>query len=90
MADYRVNLKEREKKEKYMDLARELKKQWNMKVTVIPIVIGAPDIITQGLVQGNKRTCRNHPNSGIAAIGQNTEKRPGNLLSLKFQGETTT
>ena len=28
------------------------KKQWNMKVTVIPIVIGTFGTITKGLVQG--------------------------------------
>ena len=39
--DHRVKLKESEKRDKYLDLARELKKLWNMKVTVIPIVIGA-------------------------------------------------
>ena len=32
-----MNLKEYEKKDKYLDFAREL---WNMKVTIIPIVIG--------------------------------------------------
>ena len=26
---------------KYLDLARELKNLWNMKVTIVPIVIGA-------------------------------------------------
>ena len=40
-ADHRVKLKECEKKDKYLDLARELKKLWNMQVTIIPIVIGA-------------------------------------------------
>ena len=40
-ADHRIKLKECEKKDKYLDLARELKKLWNMKVTIIPIVIGA-------------------------------------------------
>ena len=40
-ADHRINLKECEKKDKYLDLARELKKLWNMKVTIVPIVIGA-------------------------------------------------
>ena len=40
-ADYRIKLKECEKRDKYLDLARELKKLWNMKVTIIPIVIGA-------------------------------------------------
>ena len=29
-ADYRINLKESEKKDKYLDLAREIKKLWNM------------------------------------------------------------
>ena len=40
-ADHRIKLKEYEKKDKYLDLARELKKLWNMKVTIILIVIGA-------------------------------------------------
>ena len=39
--DSRVNFKETEKIEKYQDLARELQKLWNMRVKVIPIVIGA-------------------------------------------------
>ena len=30
-----------EKIERYLDLARELKKVWNMKVTVVPLVVGA-------------------------------------------------
>ena len=40
-ADHWIKLKECEKRNKYLDLARELKKLWNMKVTIIPIVIGA-------------------------------------------------
>ena len=40
-ADHRIELKVCEKKDKYLDRARELKKLWNMKVTIIPIVIGA-------------------------------------------------
>ena len=36
-ADHRVKLSKIEKKDKYLDLARELRKTWNMKVTVIPI-----------------------------------------------------
>ena len=34
-ADYRIKLKECEKKDKYLNLARELKKLWNMKVTIV-------------------------------------------------------
>ena len=39
--------------------------------------------MTGGL--GNKRTSRDHPNYNITEIGQNTEKGPGDLLSLKFE-----
>ena len=51
-ADLRIKLKEREKKDKYLDLAKELKKLWNMKVTIVPIVIGAFGTITKGLLKG--------------------------------------
>ena len=50
--DHRINLKECEKKDKYLNLARELKKQWNRKVTILPIKIGAFGTITKGLVKG--------------------------------------
>ena len=36
----------------YHDLARELKKLWNMKVTIVPIVIGALGTVTKGLLKG--------------------------------------
>ena len=50
-AKHRIKLKESEKN-KYQDLARELKKLWNMKVTIIPIVIGAFGAVTKGLLKG--------------------------------------
>ena len=50
-ADHRIKLKECEKKDKYLDLARELKKLWNMEVTIIPIVIGAFGTVTKGLLK---------------------------------------
>ena len=34
------------------DLARELKKLWNMKMTIIPIVIWAFSTLTKGLLKG--------------------------------------
>ena len=49
--DHKVKLKESEKKDKYLDLASELKKMWNMIVTVIPVVIGAFGTATKGMVQ---------------------------------------
>ena len=50
-ADPRIKLKECKKRDKYLDLARELKKLWNMKVTIIPIVIGAFGTVTKGLLK---------------------------------------
>ena len=50
--DHRINLKESEEKDKYLDLARELKKLWNMKVTIVPIVIGAFGTIIKRLLKG--------------------------------------
>ena len=38
-------------KDKYFDLAREFKKLWNMKVTIIPIVIDAFGSATNGLLK---------------------------------------
>ena len=55
-AEDRIKLKESEKKDKYLDLARELnppqKKLRNIKVTIIPIVIGAFSTVTKGLLKG--------------------------------------
>ena len=67
--DHRVKLKESKKRDMYLDLARELKKkQWNMKMRVIPIVIGALGTVTKGTGTeefGNKRTRGDHPNYSI-------------------------
>ena len=41
IVERRVNIKEIEKSNKYLELARELKKLWNRKVLVILIVVGA-------------------------------------------------
>ena len=51
--DLKIKLKECEKKDKYLDLAKELKKKlWNKKVTFIQIVIGAFGTVTKGLLKG--------------------------------------
>ena len=69
-ADHRIKLKECGKKDKYLDLAGELKKLWNIKVTIIPTVIGAFGTVTKVLINGLKGTVLN---------GQNTAKSPVNL-----------
>ena len=48
----RVELKESQKKDKYPDLARELKRLLSMKVTIIPIVIGILGTVIKGLIKG--------------------------------------
>ena len=49
-ADHGVKLKKSKKGDKYLDLARELKKLWNMKVMFISITIGALGTVTEGLI----------------------------------------
>ena len=50
-ADHIVKLKESKKKDKYLHLAREQKKLWNMKVTVLLTVNAALGTVSKGLVQ---------------------------------------
>ena len=85
--DHRIKLKESEKKDKYLDLARELKKLWNMKVTIIPIVIGAFGIVTKGLLKRLEdlevgRRVETIQTTALFENGQNTEKSPGDLRRL--------
>ena len=39
--DSRIEEKEKDKIEKYQDLGRELHKIWNVKVKIIPLVVGS-------------------------------------------------
>ena len=50
-ADHRIKLKTCEKKDKYPDLTRELKKLCNMKVTIVPIMIGTFFTVPIGLLK---------------------------------------
>ena len=45
-------MEESEKKDKFIDLASELEKLWNMKMTIIPIVIGDFGTVINGLLKG--------------------------------------
>ena len=58
-----------------------------MKVTIIPIVIGAFGTFTKRLLKGLDDLevggrVENHPNYYIIENGQNTEKSPGDLRRL--------
>ena len=87
-----MKIKESKKKGKYPDLARELKTmqpEGNGDAHCIWCTWNNPQRIGKGTgTLGNKRINRDHPDYSIIKIGQNTEKSPGDLLSLKFQWET--
>ena len=93
--DHRINLKECEK-DKYLDLARELKKLWNMKVTIVPIVIGALSRITKGLLKGLEDlevggrvdTIQMKALLRTARILRRVLETRGDLLSLRLQWKT--
>ena len=80
------------KSRKYLHLARELKKLWNMKVTVILNIIGALGTVTKGLVQGLEdlknrgrvKTIQNIVLSRSARILRRVLKTWGDLLLLNF------
>ena len=90
-----VKLKESEKENQYLNLARELKnvKHESDVCTNCNYCFSYGhekiDSRTGGL--GNKRTNDDHPNYSIIKIGQNTEKSSGDLrtlLSSKLQRKT--
>ena len=85
--DHRINLKESEKKDKYLDLARELKKMRNMKVRIVPLVIGALGTITKGLFKIGERveTFQTTALLRTARILRRVLETWGDLLSLKLQ-----
>ena len=86
-ADHNEKLKESEKRDKYLDLARELKKtlrhesdgdtncQWCTWYCDRMIGTGTGR-------HGNKRRGRDHPNDSIIKIGYYTEESPGDLRKL--------
>ena len=79
-AGHKVKIKESEKRDKYLDLAREQKTMehesdgdtnrcWCTWYNPLRIGNGTGWL-------GNKRTSQDHPNYSIIKIGQNTEKSP--------------
>ena len=48
-ADQRVEISQQTKAESYQDLKRELQKLWNLKTSIVPIVIGALGTIPKSL-----------------------------------------
>ena len=96
LIDHGIKLKESEKKDKYLDLTRELKKLWNMKVTIIPIMIGAFGRVTKGLIKGLEdwevggqvETIQTTTLLRTVRILRRVLKTWGDLLSLKLHWKT--
>ena len=95
-ADNRIKLKECKKKDKYLELAKELKKLRNMKMTIVPIVIGTFGTITKWLLKGLKdsedggrvETIQTTTLLRTARILRRVQETWGDLLSLKLQWKT--
>ena len=81
---------------KYLDLARELKKLWSMKVTIVPFVIGAFGTISKGLLKGLEdlevggrvETIQMTALLGTARMRRRVLETWGDLLSLQLQWKT--
>ena len=92
---YQLTLKWKSLKE-YIDRARELKKLWNMQVTIIPIVIGAFGTVTKGLLKrledldvcGWVETIQTTASLRTASILRRVLETWGDLLSLRLQWKT--
>ena len=92
-ADHRIKLKECEKKDKHLDLARELKKLWNMQMTSVLIVIGAVGTVTKWLLKrledlevgGRVETIQTTTLLRTARIQRRVLGTWGDLLSLRIQ-----
>ena len=95
--DHIIELKESKKKNKYLDYARDLKKKtWNMKVTIIPIVIAAFGTVTKVLlkeledlkIRGRVETIQTTTLSRMARILRRVLETWVDMLSLKLQWKT--
>ena len=83
LADCRVKIKESKKRNKDIDLARGLKKLWNIKVMVIPIVSGALGTTPKGLVKG----LEDLEMRGKVEIIQTTALRSARILKRALETE---
>ena len=91
-ADHRVKIKEKKKIEKYLEIARE--QNWNMKVTVVLIVIG---MLSKGLkkrleeseIWGRIKTIQTTVLLRLARILKTVLETWRDLLSLKLHWKIT-
>ena len=79
-ADHHVKMKENEKIDIYLDVARQLKKLFVIKIIALPIVLDSFRTVPKEAWRvENRRTNRDHPNYSTGEIGHNTVKSPGKM-----------
>ena len=81
------------RRDEYLNLARELKKLWNMKVTVIPIVVSTLGTILKEFLKGQENLEIRRPAETIALLSSARILRRvldtwRDLLLLKLQRKT--
>ena len=86
-ADRRTKIKESEKRDKFLDLVRELKKVFEHEdgsdTNCCYSTWNNPQRINEGTGRlRNLKASGDHSNYNIVEIGQNTEKSPGDLRRL--------
>ena len=59
-ADRNVVQKEEEKKLKYKSLCVEIWRMWNLKYTIVPVIVGASGIVTRSLRKNLGAVPRKH------------------------------
>ena len=59
-ADRNVVQKEAEKKLKYKSLCIEMQRMWNLRCTIVPVIIGATGIVTRSLKKNLKTITGKH------------------------------
>ena len=98
LADHRIKLKESEQEDKYLELVRNWKKLWNMKMTFMPIVIGAYGTVSKKLLKlledlkvgGRLETFKTAALLRTPRVLRRILETWGDILSLKFQWKTLT
>ena len=91
-ADHRIKLEECEKRDKYLDLARVLKKLWNMMGTIIisafgTVTIGLPKGLEDLEVGGRMETIQTTALLKTAGILRRVLEAWGDLLSLNIHAD---
>ena len=91
-ADLRLKVKESEKKDRYLEFARELKRLWKLKVTIMPVIFGLLSRITKEIAKRleelkiRARVETNHTTMSLrsARILWRILETSGDLLSLRL------